>query len=304
MLMTTIFKKLLSQFVFNNKNLNMSSDDIPIEGNGNIIFGCEIPDEILLQIFENLDDYILVKYVPLVCRHWHELSKTWHLWKARLRRRNVKVSEGRMDRFLSSWDDPLVVATVQWLCVNSDRKPVNFNVLKNPSGEQGFSHWKVQHGGDNIIVEETPFGCDPIPEESGLPTQHCFVSSYALCKRSQSVSLYRDLGFKPFVLQVLEPSLIISEWVSARFDCGAQSMIQVSVIGKNEKPAVFITRWKDSDFGRVEWYKMWKKVNYEELPDGMHTIHFKNLSQDTQFWAGHYGAKTAGSSVVLDISTD
>ena len=45
-------------------------------------------------------------------------------------------------------------------------------------------------------------------------------------------------------------------------------------------------------------------VDYEEYSGDLHTILFKSEGKDTQFWAGNYGPKTTGSSLIFDISED
>lgn len=75
-----------------------------------------------------------------------------------------------------------------------------------------FQHWRVKDGGDRLIVECPPVGSDSIPEEAGLPTQHCFVSSYFSCFRSQTITL-QGLGIEPWMLDILRPEIKVSEWL-------------------------------------------------------------------------------------------
>lgn len=70
----------------------------------------------------------------------------------------------------------------------------------------------VRHGGDNLIVECPPVGSDIIPEEAGLPTQHCFVSSYFPCLRSQTITL-KSLRIEPWMMDILRPEIKVSEWL-------------------------------------------------------------------------------------------
>lgn len=72
-------------------------------------------------------------------------------------------------------------------------------------------HWTVTPRGQMVIVQCPPFGSDPIPEEAGLPTQHCFVSSYTWCHRHQEISL-EECGFPPWMTDTLKPKIHISEW--------------------------------------------------------------------------------------------
>jgi len=40
---------------------------------------------------------------------------------------------------------------------------------------------------------------------------------------------------------------------------------------------------------------------FENYPDGVRFIKFYHGGMDNQFWAGHYGAKMTGSSVIVQL---
>lgn len=42
-------------------------------------------------------------------------------------------------------------------------------------------------------------------------------------------------------------------------------------------------------------------ILYDTYTSELTAIEFTNVSSDLQFWAGHYGAKTAGSAVILQL---
>ena len=75
---------------------------------------------------------------------------------------------------------------------------------------EGLIHWKVQHGGNDLIVEDRPIGSDPVPEEAS-PTQHCFVTSYMRCIRSQTIRLEK-IGVSPWVMDNIKPDIYVCEW--------------------------------------------------------------------------------------------
>ncbi|CAL4212707.1 unnamed protein product, partial [Meganyctiphanes norvegica] len=90
----------------------------------------------------------------------------------------------------------------------------NRNLILNPSGKDCFKNWQIKHGGDGLIVEDPPEGSDLIPEEAGLSSQSCFVTSHGECERMQQIDLH-CVGVSPWVMKVLKPRITASEWMSA-----------------------------------------------------------------------------------------
>ena len=76
----------------------------------------------------------------------------------------------------------------------------------------GLKKWYVKHGGNGLDVEIPPIGSDLIPEEAGLPTNHCFVSSFAPCTRTQFIKL-KNYNLQPWMMDILQPKIEVSEWL-------------------------------------------------------------------------------------------
>ncbi|XP_042212332.1 F-box only protein 44-like isoform X2 [Homarus americanus] len=263
------------------------------EDNGSRFCGKTIPEEIVIHIFLYVPVKDLIRSATHVCKYWHHLLTQYHFWFTRMQVEGYKLSETTKQRLLEETNETLVLRALQSVCGNYLH--LNKNLILNPSGIDGFQHWMVRHGGDKMIVEDTPTGSDLIPEEAGLPTQHCFVTSYIASSRCQVVNL-EHLGLDPCVIDILRPEIHISEWVSARWDCHSKSTIAVLLKGADDTQQVDIT-WnsRTDDVICRQWYKMQKVV--ADYPTGLKQITFTNIGKDLQFWAGHYGAKTAGSSV-------
>ena len=181
-----------------------------------------------------------------------------------------------------------------------DHRAFNKNLICNPSGRDGFKFWEIKHGGDGIIVENTPIGSNPIPEKAGLPTQHSFVTSYRECQRMQEVDL-KDLGVTPDVMNLLKPCITVSEWVCARVDCDSWAELTVMLLKNKEVVCKRKVCWSSRDEGKVkgDWYKIEMKLT--DYPEGITSIQYLSRGQDHQCWAGHYGTKSTGSSLQLNL---
>ncbi|XP_045127924.1 F-box only protein 27-like [Portunus trituberculatus] len=255
-----------------------------------------LPTEMCEEIFLYVPAIDLVTSASRVCKNWYHLLRNRNFWLRKVKREGFQFSAVTEKRLTEEKDLSKALHILQGLSCHL--LGLNTNLIQNPSGQDGLKKWHVQHGGNGLDVENPPIGSNLIPEEAGLPTSHCFVSSFTPCIRTQLIKL-KDHNLQPWMMDILQPKIEVSEWVSARFDCAARSTMKVKIFGSGI-PVNYKQNWSSSNDGveRMEWYKMSFVADYEE---GLHSIKFTNTSTDEQFWAGHYGAKTAGSSVVLKI---
>lgn len=257
----------------------------------------DISPEIMFCIFMHVPVKDLLKSTICVCKYWHQLLSDCHFWFLRLKAEGLRLSETSKAKLLKEPDGAKVLRILQGYC--GRYLPFNTNLILNPSGKDKFKHWTVYNRGDKMIVECPPVGTKELPEDAGQPTQHCFVTSYGECIRSQGISL-RCLGIDNWMMEILKPQIHISEWVAARFDCHSQSRIIVVMKGSKDTKEVKLFWSSDKDDVMLEkWYKVETVVL--DYPTGLWQIKFTNIGKDRQFWAGHYGAKTAGSTVELVI---
>lgn len=255
-----------------------------------------LPNEMCEEIFLDVPARDLVVSASRVCKNWYHLLRSRSFWFRKVKRERFQLSAATERRLAEEEDLGKALHILQGLSCHL--LGLNTNLIQNPSGQDGLNRWKVRHGGNGLDVEMSPIGSNPIPEEAGLPTNHCFVSSYTPCIRTQHIKL-KNHNLQPWMMDILKPKIEVSEWVSARFDCNARSTMKVKIFG-NGIPIGYKKDWSSStgDVKMMEWYKMSIMADYVE---GLHAIEFTNISKDEQFWAGHYGAKTAGSSVVLHV---
>lgn len=78
-----------------------------------------------------------------------------------------------------------------------------------------MNHWKVS---SNIlsshcwIVEETPAGTDPLPNDPDFDGHTCcFASTYVECAKQQII-VFKNHGLTNAVMKLIEPDILFSEW--------------------------------------------------------------------------------------------
>ncbi|XP_075244673.1 F-box only protein 44-like isoform X2 [Convolutriloba macropyga] len=152
-----------------------------------------------------------------------------------------------------------------------------------------------RHG---FSVEERPIGAEPIPEEAGVPTQHCFVTSYHTGVRRQLI----DIGkykMKDGVMQLLKPSICYSQWVASR-GCDGRADLSLLVTSGEWKMSPKSLQWHTQQEGveGKKWYKMEGRV---EVPVSIDWIIYQSSGSDLVFWNGNYGPKTTACSLIMEI---
>ncbi|XP_076057115.1 F-box only protein 6-like [Oratosquilla oratoria] len=268
--------------------------DIP-DGNGLVLGGVLVPVTVLEEIFSYLESRFLINKVSHVCQQWNRILTNCLFWIHRLDMEGSTIPLPVRQSMMDHSSEAEVCRNLQKLSVYHT---FNRNVLVNSSGANKFKGWRVSSNG--MIVESPPVGSQPIPEEANLPSQHCFVGTYFKVKRYQKVDFKKE-GITPWVLKVLQPKIEISEWVSARFDCGATHNIEVHIYVDGSWNPVWSHKWcsETGDYVRTQWVKIRHVLT--DYPHDAVSLMFSSSSKDTQFWAGNYGSKSAGSSVVFRL---
>ncbi|XP_027219715.2 F-box only protein 44 isoform X1 [Penaeus vannamei] len=270
------------------------SEDIP-EGNGARFHEKIVPEEILYIIFSFVPARDLLRSVTYVCKYWHDLLTHFHFWFRKLEVERIALSDETKEKLLSLDDEKRALYILQGLATRY--LPLNQNMIKNPCGADGLKHWHCRRNRKMIAVESEPVGSDPIPEEAKLPTQHCFVTSYQSSSRTQSFTL-SERGLSPELMDLLRPKIYVCQWVSARWDCRSESELVIALCGAQETKRVKLT-WSsdDEDVVGSKWYKM--ETTITDYPAGLSEITYSSFGKDLQYWAGFYGSKTTGSTLML-----
>uniref|UniRef100_A0A8C3I1K0 F-box only protein 27 n=1 Tax=Chrysemys picta bellii TaxID=8478 RepID=A0A8C3I1K0_CHRPI len=201
-----------------------------------------LPDELLAQILSWVPGRALVTRCRLVCRRWRDLidgPTVWRLQGERCPGLGATLAAARL------------CLPPQWsrICV---LEPFGRNLVRNPCGQDQFSHWQVEHGGHGWKVEE-----NRCPVE-GAPAQTCFVSSFQWCIKSQLVDLLKE-GLWEKLLDTYQPEIYIADWWGAREDCGCEYSICVRLLAANRTTVIAefqatpdpIQQWNDAQYHQV-----------------------------------------------------
>ncbi|XP_076635835.1 F-box only protein 44 [Colletes latitarsis] len=259
--------------------------------NGLILADKYLPQELLAEIFCYLDNKSLLN-CQLVCVRWKILIQSY-VW-----RKKANILLGRL--FLLDED---VHWHVSYLICK--KKPFEKNLIKNHSGEHGIQkYWKIlSQGGDQWAVENPPQGVPALPSEEPLfgGKQVCFSTSYHHCSKMQTIDLVAA-GLSEYVLDTLQPSIVVSEWYSCRWDCPAVYECAIKLFDNHNE---VIDSFKFRDIIEGEKQNKWHKVSHEftNYGPGLRKILFYHGGSDRLFWAGHYGSKMAGACVYIKIPT-
>uniref|UniRef100_A0A8C9P1V6 FBA domain-containing protein n=1 Tax=Spermophilus dauricus TaxID=99837 RepID=A0A8C9P1V6_SPEDA len=153
----------------------------------------------------------------------------------------------------------------------------------------------VQHGGDGWVVEENR---RTVP---GAPSQTCFVTSFRWCRKKQVLDLEEE-GLWPELLDSGRIEICVSDWWGARHDCGCKYQLLVQLLDTDQTildtfSAVPdpIEQWNNNICFQVTHV-------FSNIKTGVRFVSFEHWGQDTQFWAGHYGARVTNSSVIIRVS--
>ncbi|XP_022920608.1 F-box only protein 6-like [Onthophagus taurus] len=247
--------------------------------NGRVLSNSIIPDDLISKIFEYLPRKDILK-ARLVCKNWDTLSveTIHHLYQTRFHKSTENLS-------------------LRYLIIRLYGNVFNRNLLQNVNGETKFKHWKILwNDGDKFKIENPPSGSPPLPDAPEFKGHtSCFATSYRPCEKIQVVDTSGDddVGF------VMKHRVTVhaSEWVCARFDCGAAYWVKLSLKGKDGTVQEVVGEHREEQWCNPEWKKI--VLDIDSNSANVESIEFRHCGQDTQFWAGHYGMKMAGAVVKL-----
>ncbi|CAO2626174.1 F-box only protein 27 [Lemmus lemmus] len=252
-----------------------------------------LPPELLLLVLSHVPPRTLLLHCRRVCRAWRALVDGQALWLMVLARDRSAAGHALLTlarRCLppASEDRPCPLGQ---FCL---RGPLGRNLISNPCGQEGLRKWMVQHGGDGWVVEKN---MRPVP---GAPSQTCFVTSFSWCRKKQVVDL-EEKGLWPELLDSGGVEIAVSDWWGARHDSGCRYRLLVklldahqNVLDKFSAVPDPIEQWNNNIYLQVSHV-------FSNIRRGVRFVSFEHWGQDTQFWAGHYGARVTNSSVIVTV---
>ena len=163
------------------------------------------------------------------------------------------------------------------------------NLVTNPGAESGdLAGWSVaQSGGDGwSTVAEGVFG------------GRCFITSYGLCARSQTLDLLA-LGYTAAQLDAAPP-ITVREWVrgyNRRAAADSADPYYVKFELRRADGSVLRSFAPGTKAATVTWTPV--EATFTGYGSGARKLYFEDGGQDVEYWAGHYGSVFDGASVVL-----
>ncbi|XP_026338135.1 F-box only protein 27 isoform X1 [Ursus americanus] len=247
----------------------------------------QLPPELLLVVLSHVPPRTLLGCCRRVCRGWRALVDGQALWLLILAR-----DHGALLPLVRSCLPPARDGRPCLLGRFCERRPIGRNLIRNPCGQEGLRKWMVQHGGDGWVVEVNR---STVP---GAPSQTCFVSSFSWCRKKQVLDLEEE-GLWPELLDSGKIEICVSDWWGARHDSGCMYRLLVQLLDANQTVLdkfsampVPIQQWNNDVCFQVTHV-------FSNIKMGVRFVSFEHWGQDTQFWAGHYGARVTNSSVVV-----
>ncbi|XP_048033537.1 F-box only protein 44-like [Megalobrama amblycephala] len=239
----------------------------------------DVPLAVVEEILLNLPAHQVVRVCRLVCREWKELVDSASHWRERCRREGIQPCDA--SRTPEDWR--------LFYFITKKRR----NLLKNPSADDGLQGWNlIQDGGD---LWEAHGNRRAFPDNT---VTKCFVTSYMLCLKQQLIDLKKE-GYSAAFMDQLQPHIKISDWYTARSDCGSEYQICVELLDRRKNPIrTFEPEKVIFDYGNSEpWCQMMHV--FKEYGPGVRFIRFTHGGKDRQYWAGHYGIRVTNSSVEI-----
>ncbi|XP_063108794.1 F-box only protein 27 isoform X2 [Cavia porcellus] len=252
-----------------------------------------LPPELLLTVLSHVPPRVLLRRCRLVCRGWRALVDGQALWLLILAQDHSATGRALLS-LVRSCLPPAGDTKPCPLGRFCERRPIGRNLICNPCG-QGLRKWMVQHGGDGWVVENN---MTTVP---GAPSQTCFVASFSWCRKKQVLDLEEE-GLWPELLDSGKIEIHVSDWWGARHDSGCRYRLLVqlldagqTVLDKFSAVPDPIEQWNNNVCFQVTHV-------FSNIKMGVRFVSFEHWGQDTQFWAGHYGARVTNSSVIVQVS--
>ncbi|CAD5229054.1 unnamed protein product [Bursaphelenchus okinawaensis] len=267
----------------------------------------DCPNDVLFEIFLR-SSYLTVVRSSLVCRQWNSIIYNHRFWFQTLKKdkslRHITLEQ------LSQIEIHYLQRTIAMKAF--ERNLINDNFfIEEPkfdirwsdchSNRRRAREWKVES--PPKFLEPQRQGALAL-DQCDLPFESCMVSSYSECVRWISVNLC-EYGLTVEFLNKYKPTIVITEYYTNRADCGCTYNIE-TLLRDSDKPDLM----SDPDNRRIvafedtidQWQdQFWRKAEivYDNYPDGAHIVDIVTRGKDRQFWAGNYGSKVAGTSIIV-----
>ncbi|XP_013398444.1 F-box only protein 17-like [Lingula anatina] len=92
-------------------------------------------------------------------------------------------------------------------------------------------------------------------KEEGYET--CWATSYGWCVKHQLIDLLKE-GCTGAVLDQIKPDIYISEWTTARRDCGSTYKLHVQLLGEDKQKVL-------DQFSKQRHVEQWEGGHWEKV---------------------------------------
>jgi hypothetical protein len=176
------------------------------------------------------------------------------------------------------------------------------NLLTNPDAETGdMSGWTIiANGGNGWAI----WGVDTTAYAGPYEGNHCFLTSYEWCKRSQEIDLLAK-GYTKAQLDAA-PIVNVEEWFGqANQYCRGRYYLKVELRDKDHNVIAswdsggHWTIWRGS--GAASWDQL--SHEFSDYGSGLRYIYWEDGGKDENRWAGWYGAKLDAASLTTPTVT-
>ena len=302
-------KKLLIDKRLKNNN---EQNQLPKQFNIN-----DLPDLVLENIFQQLSSNDLIKNGVLVCKKWNRIINDDLFWLNRL------VNQSKIDRnnAILLGQDSVGLKLKHIYLTNF----FNYNLLKNPCGDDYFKYWhstQVNHEyletetvireyKENINkpnelewkIEKDHVGCDELLDENSKVLKN-FATSYNWADKMQLIELDQStLDFIEKCIDInLDIKLEVNENYAARCDCG--SIYKLNVYLVNDEYQIIDSYLFTDQMPQFTGGKWKLASNLFDVKKPFKYIIYYHGGQDSHYWAGFFGSKMTNGSVRLLLNTN
>lgn len=307
-------KKLLIDKRLKNNN---EQNQLPKQFNIN-----DLPDLVLENIFQQLSSNDLIKNGVLVCKKWNRIINDDLFWLNRL------VNQSKIDRnnAILLGQDSVGLKLKHIYLTNF----FNYNLLKNPCGDEKFKHWYLTKPSRfNLEISDTKVFQKLIKEykknkkrkvrytwcieddhhgtealyDSNKNVLKNFVTTFFWGSKLQLIELNDstyDSIIKKCISKNMNLKLEVCEFYASRFDSGCIYKLNVYLLNKDFEIVDYF-RFEDI---LLQWSNPeWKLAKHEfKIEKPFRYIIFHHAGKDTQCWAGFYGSKMTNGSVKFILS--
>ena len=287
-----------------------------------------LPNELVLHVFQYVPPRQLVRVCTLVNKRWQSFFCDSNFWQLRMKQSgNYSVLLEKLPSLQINWARLCITTVYEINIVKSFDSKGKLSL--NPWNIMYWS-WKNSQNSTTEVVDGIPFNThckeyanfdrhyssswtieswikreDPKDEQvlkENRDSVENYATSYRWCCREQYIILSK-YGLTNDIMDVVQPSIEVSEWFAARWDCGSVFEIMIQLLGSEGSVidefhfSERTEQWQGGELG-------WRKVEhvFTSYGPGVRFVRFCDAGKDTQFWAGHYGSKMAAACVNMKFN--